>query len=310
MGDNMITILLAVYNGEKYLKEQIDSLLNQTEKNIKIVIRDDGSFDDSPNIIDHYCSKYPNKITRIFGSSTGSARQNFAELFKNCDDDYIMFCDQDDVWLPKKVENSLALIKQNEGKDKSIPVLVHSDLSVVDKDLKVISKSFFNFQKLNGSNSSLSRLLVQNNVTGCTIIINRALKEKCGHIPDDCIMHDWWLALCAKLFGKIVFLDKPTILYRQHGSNQVGAKASYGIPLIKRKLATLSQVQKDYDATYTQASAILRLFGDVLSDKQKDIVATYSKIQKMNKFKKIYTVNKYNFKKNTLLRVIGQYILM
>lgn len=306
----MVDILLASYCGEKYLKSQLDSLLNQTYKDTKIIIRDDGSTDNSVEIINDYCSRYPDKVFSVTGEPTGSALKNFARLLECSDGDYVMFCDQDDVWLPNKVETTLAAMQTAEGEGKDIPVLVHSDLKVVDGELNVISNSFFDFQKLTPDNTSIPHLLVQNHVTGCTMMINRALKQKCGKIPDDCIMHDWWLALVAAIFGEIVCVYKPTMLYRQHGNNQVGAQAARGFAFIKRKLATLSQVRKNYDATYTQAQLLLEHYGDSLNDQQSEIITTYCKMQKMNKLKKIQTVEKYGFKKATLLRVIGQYFLM
>ncbi len=301
---------MAVYNGEKYLKQQIDSILSQTVTDIKIVIRDDGSSDNSCDIINSYCNAYPDKIFALYGEPTGSACKNFSKLFTAADDDYIMFCDQDDVWLPQKIEKTLSLMRTAEGNDRLTPVLVHSDLSVVDSNLNIISNSFFDFQKLSQDNVTLPRLLVQNYVTGCTIMINRALKQSCSNIPDGCIMHDWWLALTAVLFGKLVCVMEPTMLYRQHADNQVGAKASYGLAFIKRKLATLSEVRKNYDATYNQAQALLESYGDVLSEHQRKTIDLYCEMQQMNKFKKIRTVNKHDFKKATRLRVLGQYILM
>ena len=157
---------------------------------------------------------------------------------------------------------------------------------------------------------SLPQLLVQNNVTGCTVMINRALKEKCGKIPDDCIMHDWWLGLVATVFGEVAYTSEPTICYRQHSGNQVGAKAAYGLAFIKRKLQTLSEVRKNYNATYNQAKAFLDCYKDELSSHDKNIVEAYCDIPNMKKLKKIKTVRKYGFKKCTRLRVIGQYILM
>ncbi len=304
----MITVLLAVYNGEKYLKEQIESILSQTFKDIKIIIRDDGSTDKSVDIIKDYCDKYPDKISCIVGAPTGSAKLNFAELLNSCDDDYIMFCDQDDVWLPTKIEKTLSVMRSEENDGKT-PVLVHSDLTVVDGELREIA-SFFDFQKLFQDDITLPKLLVQNYVTGCTVMINRALKQKCGVIPSKCIMHDWWLALVAVLFGKLVCLNESTMLYRQHSNNQVGAKASYGIAFIKRKLATIDKVRENYNATYAQAEALLENFGEMLDEKQRNTLQTYCKIKNMNKFKKMRTVQKYGFKKGTLLRVIGQYLLM
>lgn len=306
----MVTVLLAVYNGEKYLKAQIDSLLNQTVKDIKIIIRDDGSTDNSPFIINEYCEKYPQIVSKLSGEATGSAKCNFAELLYNCDDDYIMFCDQDDVWLPQKIEKTLDAMKSAEGANREIPVLVHSDLKVVDQDLNVISNSFFKFQRLNQDSITLPKLLVQNYVTGCTVMINRALKQRCGKIPNECVMHDWWLALTAQLFGKIVCISEPLMLYRQHSGNQVGAKASYGIALIKRKLATMSKVRENYNATYSQAQAILKEYADQIENQERKLIEIYISIPHKNKFRRICLVRKYGFKKGTRLRVIGQYILM
>ncbi len=308
----MVAVLLAVYNGEKHLKEQIESLLNQTVDDIKIIIRDDGSTDNSSEIIKLYCEKYPKKVSCVSGEATGGAAQNFSELLKCCDDafDYIMFCDQDDVWLPKKVEKTLAAIKEVEGDNRDIPVLVHTDLKVVDVNLNILNESFFDFQRLIQENITLPKLLVQNYVTGCTVMINKALRKSCGEIPKECIMHDWWLALTAIIFGKLVCLNEATMLYRQHENNQVGAKAAYGLAFIKRKLKTLDTVRKNYNATYKQAELLIECYGDVLKENQKEIIQKYCQIPKMNKFKKIKTVNKYGFKKGTRLRVFGQYVLM
>lgn len=309
-GGITVTVLLAVFNGEKYLKEQIESILAQTFSDIKIVIRDDGSTDNSADIIKDFCSKYSDKVSCLEGNPTHSAAQNFAKLLEACDDDYIMFCDQDDIWLPQKVQKTLDAMKASEGENGEIPTLVHSDLKVVDQNLNVVSDSFFEFQRLSQEDITLPKLLVQNYVTGCTVMINRALAQKCGKIPQNCIMHDWWLALAAQLFGKIVCVNEPTMLYRQHSDNQVGAKASYGIELIKRKLANIDKVRENYNATYKQAQALLDCYGDLLTQHQKTLLEVYCQIPKMNKFKKIHTVRKYGFKKGTRLRVIGQYVLM
>lgn len=305
----MVAVLLAVYNGEKYLKEQIESILSQSFTDFKIIIRDDGSTDSSPAIIENYCKDYPQKIFALSGKPTGSAAKNFAVLLESCDEEYIMFCDQDDVWLPDKIEKTLSAMEAAEM-DGQIPVLVHSDLKVADQDLSVISPSFFDFQQLKQDKITLPRLLVQNYVTGCTVMINRALKEKCGKIPDKCIMHDWWLALVAILFGKLVCINQATMLYRQHAGNQVGAKASYGISFIKRKLATLDKVRENYNATYSQARLLLERYANSIDASSREIIEKYCLMQSMRKCKKIRTMRKYDFKKCTRLRVIGQYILM
>lgn len=260
-------------------------------------------------IIDSYVKKYPEKISQIKGAPTGNSRDCFAELLNACDDDYIMFCDQDDVWKPQKIEITLAAMKKAEQENGGLPILVHGDLSVVDSSLNVISDSFFEFQRLYQENVSLPKLLVQNYVTGCTVMINRALKEKCSPIPKECIMHDWWLGLVAAACGKIVCISEPLLLYRQHEGNQVGAKASYGLALIKRKLATLSQVRENYNATYRQAAALKSVLQKGF-DKELKLLNVYCSLEKKNKFKKIAAINKYGFKKGTRLRVLGQYFLM
>ena len=305
----MVAVLLAVYNGEKYLNEQIESILSQSFTDFKIIIRDDGSSDKSPAIIEYYCKKYPQKIFSLDGEPTGSAAKNFAALLNACDEDYIMFCDQDDVWLPNKIEKTLEAMKLAENGEKT-PTLVHTDLKVVDQKLNIISPSFFNFQKLKQGKVTLPRLLVQNYVTGCTVMINRELKQKCGKIPPNCIMHDWWLALVAVIFGKLVCVEDATMLYRQHSDNQVGAQASHGVSYIKRKLATLDKVRENYNATYTQAALLLNQYSDNIEFASREIIEKYCAMQGMKKCKKIRTMRKYDFKKCTRLRVIGQYILM
>lgn len=305
----MVTVLIAVYNGEKYLKQQIESILTQTFTDVKIVIRDDGSTDNSINIINDYCNKYPEKICSIIGEPTGSAAENFAVLLDSCDDDYIMFCDQDDVWLPQKIEKTLEAMKNAED-GKQTPVLVHSDLKVVDGELNVISNSLFKFKSLKQHKLSLCSLLVQNYITGCTVMINRALKQKCGKIPKECIMHDWWLGLVAQLFGKIVCLNESTILYRQHADNQVGDKVAYGLSFVKQKLSTLDKVRKIYNSTYVQANALIDNYGTDLDGRKREAIEKYCRIENMGKLKKIYTAHKFGFKKCTFLRVVGQYIVM
>ena len=305
----MITVLLAVYNGEKYLREQIDSILFQTVKDIKILIRDDGSCDNSLKIIEEYKARFPETIDVLSGEPTKSACGNFAELLKAAEGDYFMFCDQDDVWNPDKIEKTLRAMRSLE-KDFAGPVLVHSDLAVADSTLNIISASFFEYQGLAKSEDRLSRLLVQNCVTGCTVMINRPLLEKCGDIPNGCAMHDWWLALVACLFGKIGFIDRPLILYRQHGNNQVGAKSAKGIGFIKRKLQDINTVKKNYAATYMQANLLKERYADSMKEEDLEIINAYCSIPTLCKAKRIKTLRRYGFFKSTRLRILGQYIFV
>ena len=306
----MITVLLATYNGKKHLGAQLDSLLAQSYKDFKIIIRDDGSTDGTTDIINRYASENPDKISVASGTPTGSACGNFSALFDLADDDYIMFCDQDDIWLPEKIEKTLAAMQKAEQNNPDTPILVHSDLRVVDENLDTVCESFFDFQQIFQNKVTLPRLLVQNYVTGCTMMINRKLKTLCGSIPEECAMHDWWLALVCSLFGEIVCIDEPTMLYRQHGGNQVGAKAAKGVGFIKRKLATINRVRENYNATYTQARIMLERYRDTIAEEQLEILEAYCQMARSGKLKKIRLMRTYDFRKCTALRVIGQYFLM
>ena len=302
----MVTVLLAVYNGEKYLAEQLDSILGGSFKNFNILIRDDGSVDNSLKIAEDYAKRY-SQITVLKGEPTGSACRNFFELIKTADDDYIMFCDQDDYWLPDKIQKTFEKMLVTENGEKDIPVLVHTDLSVADAELNIIAPSFFKFQAISPERSALNNLLVQNNVTGCTVMVNRSLLNLAKNAPNSCAMHDWWLALLAAAFGKTAYLGEPTMLYRQHGDNQVGAKKATGMDFIVRKIKTRKQTAANYRAAFAQANELLQLYGDKLSPEQLETVAAYASLAHVSKLEKIKTIRKYDFRKNTLVRTVGQY---
>lgn len=232
-----VHILLSTYNGARYLREQLASIQRQTHANWRLWVRDDGSNDGTLEVLAEFVQSDPRIHTFRDESRNLGAVQSFAWLLENApaDADYIMFCDQDDVWLDDKIAITLASMRHVEALNgPDCPILVHSDLMVVDEELNVIGESFWAYQNIESRNDSFNRLLIQNVVTGCTAMINAPLRRLCGKIPGEAIMHDWWLALVAAAFGKIVCLDKPTILYRQHGKNEVGAKR-WSLAYILRK---------------------------------------------------------------------------
>lgn len=310
----MITILMAVYNGENYLSDQIESILSQTVREWKLVIQDDCSTDKTAEIAMSYVSKYPDKILFLQRSTpSGSARSNFFSMMKYADSEYVMTSDQDDVWLPQKIEvtlNKLTEIEKKVGKDR--PILVHTDLKVVDSDLNVLSDSLFRYQKLNKSNGEFSRLLVQNIVTGCALMVNRALVNKVQVEPQNAIMHDWWFALIASAFGCIGFVDEPTVLYRQHSGNEIGAKNINSLSFIIKKLASIikkpESMKLAISATYAQACDFLDTYRDDLSEEMLDILSAYMSISNANIFKKISIINRYGFWKTGMVRKIGQIV--
>lgn len=232
-----IAILLSTYNGGLFLEEQINSILNQSFINWDLYIRDDGSTDGTLHIVEKYCEKYSN-IHFLKDDGNKGACKSFLWLLKKTEANYYMFCDQDDIWLPSKIQLSLEKMKDTENNYMNIPILVHTDLKVVDINLKEISPSFWKYAKLKQNYlSQFNYLGACNGVTGCTIMINNEAKIKILPASPKAPMHDYWMALKIAQTGRIVHVDTPTILYRQHDRNELGAKntdKSYFFTKLKR----------------------------------------------------------------------------
>lgn len=224
-----ITVVLATYNGARYLDEQLASLWAQTCQDFHLLIRDDGSTDDTPRLIKQASEQHPGRITVLEkdGCRLGPAK-SFACLLERCTTSYVAFCDQDDVWKPNKLARLVSEIRRLEGADAQVPSLVCSDVEVVDEHLGPLSTSYFRrhgFSVNDGRDLKLGRLIFRNYAIGATTMINRALQSACGELPPAAIMHDWWLALLACCVGKTHVIDEPLMLYRQHGANAVGSRS-------------------------------------------------------------------------------------
>lgn len=305
----MITIALAAYNGEKYIGEQIASLLNQDVKEeLQIVAADDGSSDSTFEILQEYAKKYPEKITVCHNEMpTGSAKSNFFKLLRDIDDDYVMLCDQDDVWFPEKVRLTYERMKELEVQYSSdCPLLVFTDVAVVDENLKVISVSMARYQKTAPYHNALNYYLVQNNIIGCTVMINRALLKYMDFEPETCIMHDWWLGLLASAFGHIGFVDRPLMGYRQHGNNQMGTRAANDASQYIERLSKGEEVRRNYDIMFGQAEIFLNKYRKSLSEEQIELLEGFLSIKGSPRIKKIYKIFKYRLFKSTWLWTIGQ----
>jgi len=311
MSENKVTVLVATYNNEKYIEELLNSLLSQTHKNLDIVIRDDGSSDGTLSVVE----KIRNNDSRIRmlegGNKSPGAMTNFFTLLINTDGEYTMFCDADDVWKEDKVERTLKKMLEGEQLySKDTPILVHTDLTVVDENLNLISGSLFRYEKLSPERTGLKECLVQNTVTGCTLMINRALKEMVKEVPSHAVMHDWWLALVASAFGKIIVLNDQTVLYRQHQKNQVGAYNSKNLTSNFRRLINKERTKRIYGAMFKQAECFAETFNDLLDEKQHSVIAGYGEMQRLSKIKRIIRIIKGRYYKNTLVRNIGQFIVI
>ncbi len=300
---------MSTYNAENYIEEQIESILNQTASNWILTILDDCSTDSTPEILKTYRKKYPERIWVYSNKKNiGSAKENFFRLLKFSKYNYVMFCDHDDVWKKNKIERTYRRMLELEQyvQGRQIPLLVHTDLTTVDKDLNVLEESFVNSQGLDPRHIRISRLLSQGVVTGCTTMINRTLINMMGNSSENIIMHDWWACLIAACFGKISFLNESTILYRQHKGNQVGSKKINNLFYNLKRLFEVRKSKKAVNDTYLQASEFYNRFSEDLSKKQAKIIKIYADMQKYNKYQRICTLKKYKMFKKGIFRQLGQ----
>lgn len=213
----MISVCMATYNGERYIKEQIQSILPQLNDGDELIVSDDGSTDNTLDIIFSFeCLK----IKVLQGPQNGLV-SNFENAINAAKGDYIFLCDQDDIWLEDKV-NVFKVAFDNGAK------LVVSDCRVVDANAKIINESFFSLR-----NSQLGFLpnLLRNGFLGCCMAFNAELKPKILPFPKNIPMHDWWIGLVASLYGEVVLINQPLILYRRHGNNvsPTGDKSSFSL---------------------------------------------------------------------------------
>lgn len=225
-GVPFMEILLATFNGEAHLEEQLDSLFAQSFQDWHLIISDDGSSDKTIDIIRNYQERFPNKIELLLnkGNNLGPC-MNFKKLLVHSRARYIMLCDQDDVWLPRKIETTLDRMQELESKYRTEPpLLVFTDLKLVDEHLAPINNSFWKFQRIDPHRTKVRQLIVSNIITGCTILMNDKLRDIAKNIHPQAMMHDWWIAVVAAVAGKIGHLSEQTVLYRQHGRNCLGAK--------------------------------------------------------------------------------------
>ena len=306
----MIDILMAVYNGEKYLAQQIGSVLSQSETDWHLYINDDCSSDNSFDIASEYAAKHPDRITVSRNAvPSGSACGNFMGMLKNSKSEYVMFSDQDDVWLPDKIKLTLEKMKELERSYGSTPLLVHTELSVTDSELNVSAPSFTRYQGLKPQYNSLNRLLCQNNVTGCTVMINMSLADIVKNAPaDKMLMHDWWIALAAAAFGHIGFVKTPLIMYRQHEKNQLGAVNNRSLRGAVRIIMQRMHTQKRISVTYSQAAAFYTHYSGSLSGESRRILEMYTDIPQHGKLSRIFRLIRYGFLKQNFITAAGQLI--
>lgn len=307
-----LAILLATYNGEKYLRPLLDSLFSQQEQEWDLLISDDCSKDATHNILNEYVQRYPNRVILTKNERAfGSAKSNFFHLLRQAEGyEYLMFCDQDDVWKPEKVNITLRAMQELEHGDIKTPCLVHTDLTVARADLSVLHESFMESSMLDPSRCALKQLVIQNIVTGCTMMINAALREKVLLPADEnsIRMHDAWCALWASAIGRIGYVKEKTILYRQHGTNVVGAKNVNSLRYLLHYLCHGKQNRQALVEAERQAGVFLNAAKDVLNDEQKQLLSDYSTMRKKGKINRVRIIFKHGIWKTGWRRCVGEII--
>jgi glycosyltransferase involved in cell wall biosynthesis len=302
---NRVAVLLTTYNGERFLGDLLGSLERQSDTRFDLLIRDDGSKDRTLEILETFQADSPLDVTILPPGENLGAAQNFAHLLDTALERpyrYFMFCDQDDLWMPHKVERTLQAMQAAEVDDPSKPLLVHTDLQVVDEHLTPIAPSYWHYQGIDPAYDTLNRLLVQNVVTGCTVVINRPLAEKATPIPKRIIMHDWWVGLVASTFGRIVALPDATVQYRQHNANDTGADA-FGPGTITRK--ALALLSFSFDKYTTQAHTFLDRYHGELDENTRTLLEAFTAIEEEPWLKGKATLLRHHIFKQHWTRNIG-----
>lgn len=281
-----VYILCAVHNGAAYLEELLSSLAAQSRPHWVLLLRDDASADRSPAILEQAAARDHRIVVLPTPGDQRGAAGSFAWLWDHVppNAEYVMFADQDDVWHPRKIEWSLDAMQAAE-QEHGGAVLVHTDLEVVDAQLQPIASSFWTSAGIRPQPATLRRLASHNVVTGCTVLVNRALRERAGRIPAECAMHDWWLALVAATVGRVIALPVATVRYRQHATNAIGARTAvqqqpwHRWPgLAVRALSRRAAVRADIAMAARQAGALSVRFGTELSLPERTFLNAYAQI--------------------------------
>jgi glycosyltransferase involved in cell wall biosynthesis len=295
-----VDVLLATYNGERFLREQIDSILAQDYINIRVLARDDGSSDATVSILNEYAARLPSRF-RVMPPSpgTGSPKDNFLLLMRASSAQYICFSDQDDIWLSDKVSRTKQAMDELESRwGADAPLLVFTDARVVDDELRTLHESFWAHEKIEPDRiHDLPLLLGRSVVTGCTMLLNRRLLELSFAMPSEASMHDRWIGLLACTIGKACVVKAQTLLYRQHGRNVVGiGKKTVSLPGLFQRLVKREARQMQWAISQRQAEALLRTHSAELSSKHRDLLRAYLQCgERESRIFRITTFIRYGF---------------
>ena len=330
---NNVAVLLSSYNGEDFILELLESLENQTYRNFDLIIRDDGSNDSTREIISSFKKRSSIPVIVITDNDKDevaelSLSSSFFKLVKYAnsfqDYKYFLFCDQDDIWHKNKIEIMVDVISKEETFRIDEPILVHSNLNLINEEGDSLNSSFWEWQNINPLRNSTARLLIQNTVTGCATIMNRELSTKLEDGPN-LYYHDHRAALIASLNGAVIPISQSLIDYRQHGKNVSGA-GGMDVNFIKKTMYIINTFLKiffDFEHTknlinyhYDELNKIIRfgveeakqlneLYGNEMNKKSKKSVINLSKFFEVSHYSRIIILIGGNFLPNSFYRSLG-----
>lgn len=258
-----VNVLLSTYNGQEFLAEQLDSILAQKGVDIVLHIRDDGSTDQTKDILESYRGKF-SKVKIVYGNNLG-AKWSFMELLRNADSNckYFSFCDQDDVWLPEKTISGIIKLDNLENKSPQLPLLYFSRIQLADKHLVPTKKT------AHQTNIGFCNSLIQSSATGCCIIINSKARELISEkFPSFIMMHDWWCYLVCSSLGLVVY-DRNCYIYQRKHLNNVTAHTTSRHMLIIKRLKMLYHNKKNKKSFIHQIKSFYHLYSDLLPSRNK-----------------------------------------
>lgn len=288
----MNVIVMSTYNGKAYLQEQLESVLRQTVSDFLLLIRDDGSSDGTPDLLREISDP---RVRLILGENLGPTGSFFALLdaARQENADFVFFCDQDDIWMPDKLERLLAEM----GKCPAGPALVFSDFAMIDGSGSVTGDSYTAMAQLRipADGNFFPKLLAQPYVFGCASVLNRELLELVKDPPAGIEMYDCWIALVASLLGTVRYLPQSTIYHRFHSSNATGRSGMNSLAARVRRVTQNFQKQAENTALrLRQAQLLLDRYGDSLSDAQRKMLLELAKAGKTGGLSPVKTLKKYD----------------
>ncbi len=295
-----IHIVLATYNGEKYIREQLDSILENSWNDFSVEVCDDGSTDETLRIVREYCAR-DNRVTCHENTVNLGYTKNFLEGIRRSESPYIMLCDQDDIWHRDKIERTfceLQKLEKVQGKEK--PLMVFTDAMNYDSETGRELGSFHKTSRLDVKKLDTAHLFMENKCIGCTVMINAAVLSYLQEMPEEIRVHDWWLALICSHFGKIMYLDEMTLHYRQHSGNMIGGSSF--VSYMKNRISGLREQRKAIRQTFAQGRAFYEVFGTELPKREQGIAAAFAAMESTGAWRRKYNMLRYGFCKSGLIR--------